>query len=123
MTWTWTAVPAPGMAILDLASGRTGGFFLLAAEDRCTPKIFVGNNAEEAWQPDPEAERQWHLPAAGSREAHAPGGNVQSPWRTILDLAVSTTRIASVLCSSGSVYQTQDAGGQLGTRGDPGRCS
>jgi hypothetical protein len=122
---TWNGVDTPTEQVLRVTWAAVDNlWFVGAGGEGCAPGFFTSTDEGGSWLGPEDAAAAWHLlpePTAG--QVHAPNGNVDSPCggSITVELESVTAEQAFVLCATGEVFETRDAGAgwsSLGTAVD-----
>jgi hypothetical protein len=118
---TWNGVDTPADEVLRATWASTDNlWFVGAGGESCSPAFFTSGDEGGSWGGPEDAAAAWHLlPEPTASQLHAPNGNVSSPCggATTLELEPISTDQAFVLCGTGEVFETRDAGGSWGSLG------
>ena len=105
---TWAPVPPPTPALLRVGIAEEGSLAVLGVGDGCSPRSARSDDQGASWVPADDA--AWYVLRDDARRLLAPAGPAASPCRTTSRIDPVAPDAAVLLCSSGSVYRSEDGG-------------
>jgi hypothetical protein len=117
-TWTvsdaWADTGASAIVAINAISTTQASLVTLAAED-CAPQLHATFVSGTAWKEYPERlSANWFIDPANRAQVQTPSGAVAAPCPSVISIAPRSDTAAAVLCATGSLFRTSEAGTSWG---------